>query len=140
MAGINEFIEKLNQDEVLQQKITAAADASEALQIINEEGFDVSEDDIDNLMSAGINAMEEGELSDDDLDAVNGGLTISVIVTPNTASTKALAPIFGSSSKKKKGGMIQPKLTGKTKGGIISTPYSSGLMSGGPDQGGQMFV
>ena len=58
------FLEKVNGDSSLQEKLTAAADANAVAAIAKEAGFNISADDL---------AKAQSELSDQDLLGVTGG-------------------------------------------------------------------
>ena len=94
------FLEKVNEDENLKQKISKAEaslvtlDKNQAEKIFNSDilpiahklGFDISYDDVLNF---NINPPQEpkGELSDDDLGQVAGGMTCGIIGASTTGST-----------------------------------------------------
>lgn len=127
MAGINEFLEKIGQDEELQQKIDAAVDSDEALRIIKEAGFDVTEDEFKSLISSDAENMEEGELSDDALDDVNGGLTISISISGSGMGSKIAAKsakrLFGNKS-----GATTTQMDGSVGGGVTNALLSGGTI------------
>ena len=58
------FLEKLQGDTSLQEKLKAASDADAVVSIAKEEGFSISVDDLKNAQS---------ELSDEELEGVAGG-------------------------------------------------------------------
>ena len=62
------FLEKLQGDTSLQEKLKAASDADAALAIAKEAGFAMTAEDIQSMQSA------TTELSDDDLEWVAGGI------------------------------------------------------------------
>ena len=61
------FIEKVNGDTSLQEKLTAAGDTNAVSAIANEAGFSISADDLTKAQS---------ELSEEELIAVNGGFRL----------------------------------------------------------------
>jgi predicted ribosomally synthesized peptide with nif11-like leader len=69
--------ERLKTDEALQTRLAGAADPSERLAIVREEGFDLSRDDA----AAVKQALGVEELSDEDLARVAGGGSTTTIVT-----------------------------------------------------------
>ena len=66
------FIEKVQDDTSLQEKLKAAADANAVAAIAKEAGFNISSDDLNKAQSE--LSDEESELSDDDLESVAGGV------------------------------------------------------------------
>ena len=71
MAGIKEFMEKMTSDEAFMEDIQKSADANELMSKIKNAGFDVTPEELANALNSG----ENGELSDNELDAVAGGIT-----------------------------------------------------------------
>ena len=63
------FIEKVKGDTTLQEKLKVAADADAALAIANEAGFAITAEDI----------PSSTDLSDEELEAINGGTLATVI-------------------------------------------------------------
>ena len=66
------FLEKLQGDTSLQEKLKAASDADAVVSIAKEEGFSISVDDLKNAQS---------ELSDEELEGVAGGAQCMVLWT-----------------------------------------------------------
>ena len=64
------FLEKVQGDTSLQEKLKAAADADAVAAIAKEAGFSISADDLTNAQS---------ELSDEELEGVAGGFTFKSI-------------------------------------------------------------
>ena len=65
------FIEKVQGDDSLQEKLKAAADADAVVSVAKEEGFSISADDLKNAQS---------EISEEELEGVAGGF-IGFIIT-----------------------------------------------------------
>ena len=65
------FLEKVQGDPSLQEKLKAAADANAVSAIAKEAGFSISADDINKAQS---------ELSDEELEGVAGGLFIPISI------------------------------------------------------------
>ena len=61
------FLEKVQVDTSLQEKLKAAADSDAVLAIAKEAGFSISADDLKN-------AQSEIEMSDEELEGVAGGM------------------------------------------------------------------
>ena len=68
------FLEKVQGDTSLQEKLKAAADANAVAAIAKEAGFSISADDLTNAQS---------ELSDQELEGVAGGVRTSMIQIMN---------------------------------------------------------
>lgn len=64
------FIEKLNSDEAFRNQVAAASDNEARLSIAREAGYDFLLEDL----QQSIPAQADGELSDDQLESVAGGL------------------------------------------------------------------
>jgi predicted ribosomally synthesized peptide with nif11-like leader len=73
MAGLKEFLEKLEGDTGLQEKVKAAVDENALLKVITDAGYDVKPEELKTFAEA---VVKEGALSDDDLDSVAGGRSI----------------------------------------------------------------
>ena len=69
MAGINELKQKIESDAAFKESLQKSADAKDLLNKIKEAGFDVTPEELVNTVQSG----ENGEVSDDDLEAVAGG-------------------------------------------------------------------
>ncbi|WP_186545801.1 Nif11-like leader peptide family natural product precursor [Synechococcus sp. ROS8604] len=67
------FLEKVQSDTSLQEKLKAAADANAVVDIVKEAGFSISADGLKNAQSA------MTELSDEELDGVAGGNRIRAL-------------------------------------------------------------
>ena len=67
------FLEKLQGDTSLQEKLKAASDADAVVSIAKEEGFSISVDDLKNAQS---------ELSDEELEGVAGGANCGAMDYP----------------------------------------------------------
>ena len=65
------FLEKVQGDTSLQEKLKAAADSDAVLAIAKEEGFSISIDDI---------KAQQSELSEEELEGVTGGCAYSWVV------------------------------------------------------------
>jgi predicted ribosomally synthesized peptide with nif11-like leader len=83
------FAERLKTDESFQTTLAAAPDPAARLAIAREEGFDLGRDDV----AAVKKALAIGELSDEDLERVAGGIgtTTSVATSAVTVSVGAAA-------------------------------------------------
>lgn len=134
MAGIKEFAETLEKNEELQKKLGAATDSAEVIAIMKAAGFDVTEDELMNQLSASVDAMEEGEIDDDALMDVSGGKSLSIISAPlfSSSLTNLLQRIFGS---KMLGKVTNLKMTGSIQPNGITTPYNGTIISGGHEEG-----
>lgn len=69
MAGIKELKQKIESDKAFAEGLKKAADDKELLQKIKDAGFDVTPGEL-----AGFADDAEGELDDDQLEAVAGGI------------------------------------------------------------------
>lgn len=69
MAGIKELKQRLENDEAFKESLQKSADAKELLNKIKAAGFDVTPEELVNTVKSG----ENGEISDDELEAVAGG-------------------------------------------------------------------
>ena len=69
MADMKDFLAKLNEDKAFADEIAAVQSMEELLAKAKAAGFDVTEDEL--AIWAG--AQPNGELTDDELDAVSGG-------------------------------------------------------------------
>ncbi|MDC0269675.1 Nif11-like leader peptide family natural product precursor [Synechococcus sp. AH-551-N23] len=67
------FLEKVQGDTSLQEKLKAAADANAVAAIAKEAGFSISADDLTNAQSE--LSDKQSELSDKELEGVAGGVT-----------------------------------------------------------------
>ena len=61
------FLEKVQGDTSLQEKLNAAASPEAALEIVNDAGFSITAEDIQSMQSA------PGEVSDEELEGASGG-------------------------------------------------------------------
>jgi predicted ribosomally synthesized peptide with nif11-like leader len=73
MAGLKEFLEKLEGDTGLQEKVKAAVDENALLKVITDAGYDVKPEELKKFIES---VAKEGALSDDDLDNVAGGYSL----------------------------------------------------------------
>ena len=67
---LNAFMEKLESDSSLLEKLKAAASPEDAIAIAKESGFEITADDMIKMTS------ESEELSDKELESVSGGFTM----------------------------------------------------------------
>ena len=65
---LNAFLEKVNGDTSLQEKLKAAASPEAAIEIAKEAGFAITAEDIQSMQSATV------ELSDEELEGAAGGM------------------------------------------------------------------
>ena len=68
------FLEKVNADTSLQEKLKGAADADAALAIAKEAGFEITSEDIQSMLS------ESVELSEGELDGATSGRAYSGVM------------------------------------------------------------
>jgi|MDSZ01.2.fsa_nt_gb predicted ribosomally synthesized peptide with nif11-like leader len=66
------FVEKVQSDTSLQEKLKVAADADAALAIANEAGFAITAEDIQSMQTS-------TDLSDEELEAITGGTVATAI-------------------------------------------------------------
>ena len=66
------FLEKVNSDTELQEKLRTAASPEAGLEIAKEAGFSITSEDIQTMQSA------TGEVSDKELEEAAGGVTVIV--------------------------------------------------------------
>ena len=78
------FLEKVQGDTSLQEKLKAASDADAAVSLAKEEGFSISVDDLKNAQS---------ELSDEELEGVAGGGTGRACTCPERDGTLGLVSL-----------------------------------------------
>ena len=64
------FLEKVKADTSLQEKLKAASDADAVVAIVKDAGFSISADDLKRSI----------ELSEEELEGVSGGTTITLVV------------------------------------------------------------
>jgi predicted ribosomally synthesized peptide with nif11-like leader len=69
MAGIKELQQKLESDKAFAESLQKASDVKDMLQKIKDAGFDVKPEELVNTVENG----KEGELDDEQLEAVAGG-------------------------------------------------------------------
>jgi predicted ribosomally synthesized peptide with nif11-like leader len=75
MAGLKEFLEKLEGDTGLQEKVKAAVDENALLKVVTDAGYDVKLEELKAFLD---DTAKEGALSDDDLDNVAGGKATTI--------------------------------------------------------------
>ena len=68
MAGLNELKQKMESDVAFKESLQKSADAKDFMEKIKAAGFDVTPEELINTVSG-----ENGEISDDELEAVAGG-------------------------------------------------------------------
>ena len=76
---LNAFLEKVNGDTSLQEKLKAAASPEAAIEIAKEAGFAITAEDIQSMQSATV------ELSDEELEGAAGGYATVHTVWCNAA-------------------------------------------------------
>jgi predicted ribosomally synthesized peptide with nif11-like leader len=69
MAGIKELQQKIESDKAFAESLQKSSDAKDLLQKIKDAGFDVKPEELVNTVENG----KEGELNDEQLEAVAGG-------------------------------------------------------------------
>ncbi|MGH3050278.1 MAG: Nif11-like leader peptide family RiPP precursor [Gaiellaceae bacterium] len=85
------LVERVKSDADFRRKLEEAPTPADKQQVVADAGFDVSRDDLGTVKTA---AGIEGEISDEDLDKVAGGMgtTTSTLITATaTAAAGALA-------------------------------------------------
>ena len=92
---LNAFLEKVQGDTSLQEKLNAVTTPEAAIEIAKDAGFAITAEDIQSVQS------QSGEVSDDELEGATGGLVEVTLasptrprLTPRTPSARAPAPII----------------------------------------------
>ena len=77
MADVKEFAKKAAEDQELAEALAKTASKEEFLAKAKEAGFELTEEDLAELVQ-----MDEGELSDDELEGAAGGLSADAFFAP----------------------------------------------------------
>ena len=70
IESVKTFYESLKSDEALQERVKAADDSATVIQIASEKGYEFTEQELERAMQE---AIVEGDLSQEELEAVAGG-------------------------------------------------------------------
>lgn len=92
------LLKKMGEDKLFAEKILSQTEMEKVIEIAKEEGIELTIEDIDEvneLLTKALQARKEGELSEEELENVAGGILLETLVV--TASLSVTATIFSAS-------------------------------------------
>lgn len=92
------LLKKMGEDKLFAEKILSQTEKEKVIEIAKEEGIELTIEDIDEvneLLTKALQARKEGELSEEELENVAGGILLETLVV--TASLSVTATIFSAS-------------------------------------------
>ena len=86
---LNAFLEKLQGDTSLQEKLKAAASPEAAFQIAKDAGFSITAEDVNSALK------QQSEMTNAELESASGGLTLALVLNPVVLGAVTTAAIVG---------------------------------------------
>jgi len=89
---------KMGEDKSFAEKILTQTEKKEVIEIAKDEGIELTMEDIDEvneMLTKALQAKKEGELSEEELESVAGGVVLEILTV--TASLSLTATIFSAS-------------------------------------------